>query len=216
MSMLVDLKLTGRNILIVGGGAVGGRKASKFLQESSNVTVASKDFASKLKKLSQEGKVRLVKVDVHSNADSVGQLLSNADIIVAATNDRRLNERIASRARELKAWVCAVDDPLNSDLCSPATANIGGIQIAIYTGGKSPAMAGILRRKIEKVISQEDVLQVELQGYARGIVKARIPDKELRKKVLHRIVRDKNVKSMLKRGLFEEAKILAKKIIEGC
>jgi len=215
--LLIDLKLAGKIVLIVGGGKLGERKARKFLQANSKVIVVSKDFTEDLKQLGQQGKVKLIEVDIRTeSSSSIGSLISNSDAVIAATNDRKLNERIAIEARKRKIFLCIVDNPSLSNFYLPAITCFGEIRIAISTGGRSPAMARILRKKLEEAITSEEALQVELQHYARKLVKARLLDKEIRQKFLYQIIQNSNIKHLLKEGNLEEAKALAKRILEHC
>lgn len=213
--MLIDLKLAGKAVLIVGGGNVGERKARKFLEIKSKVTVVSKGFTDGLKQLGQRGKVKLIEVDISAESSSfIGPLISNSDVVIAATNDQKLNEKIAIEARKRKIIVCVVDKPSISDFYLPATTRFGKIRIAISTGGRSPAMARILRKKLEEAITSEEILQVELQHYARKLAKAHILDKKTRRSFLYQIIQNSDIRHLLKEGNFEEAKTLAKQILE--
>jgi precorrin-2 dehydrogenase/sirohydrochlorin ferrochelatase len=212
--MLIDLKLAGKNVLIFGGGNIGEKKARKFSQANSKVTVVSKSFTDGLKQLSQRGKVKLVEAEADVNSPSTSSLISKSNLIIAATDNRKLNESIVKKTRKRGILVCAVDTPTISDFYLPAIAHVGKIRIAISTGGKSPAMARVLRKRVEELITNEDILQVTLQHYARKVARSRIPDKEARKNVLYQIIQDPNVKRLLKEGNLKEAKAVAKQIIE--
>lgn len=213
--MLIDLKLAGKTVLIFGGGNVGERKARKFLETNSKVTVVSKGFTDGLEQLNQQGKIKVIDVDISAESSSfIGSLISKSDVVIVATNDPKLNEEISVEARKRKILVCVVDTPLISDFYLPATTRFGKIRIAISTGGRSPAMARILRKKLDEVITGEDVLQVELQHYARKLAKTLILDKDTRRSFLYQIIHNSDIKHLLKEGNFEEAKALAKQILE--
>lgn len=213
--MLIDLKLTGKTVLIFGGGKIGEKKARKFSRANSTVIVVSKDFTDGLKRLSQQGKLKLVEAEVEVNSPSTTSLISKSDLVIVATGNPKLNEDIANEARKRGILVCAVDMPSISDFYLPAIAYVGEIRIAISTGGKSPAMARILRKRVEEVITKEDVLQVALQHYARNLAKSCIPDEKARRSVLYQIIQNPNVKRLLKESNLKEAETLAKQIIEN-
>ncbi|MGI0079031.1 MAG: hypothetical protein ACRECH_05355, partial [Nitrososphaerales archaeon] len=84
---------------------------------------------------------------------------------------------------------------------------------AVSTRGLSPAMAGLLRRKIESLIDKEEILQVRLQGEVRSEIKRSIKDPSQRKKLIYRLIRDKRIFSLLKSDRFEDAKHYALDII---
>ena len=97
----------------------------------------------------------------------------------------------------------------------PVISRVGEFHIAISTGGKSPAMSSLLRRRIEGIISEEDILMVRLQSNARKLAKAHIPNQRLRKRALCTIMGDRRIKRLLKTGKYQEAKNRAKRIIGG-
>lgn len=212
--MLIDFKLTGKTVLIFGGGKTGEKKAKKFSQANSTVIVVSKDFTDGLKRLSQQGKLKLVEAKLEIDSPSITSLISKSDLVIAATNDPTLNENFVNEARKRGILVCAVDMPSINDFNIPAIAHIGEIRIAISTGGKSPAMARILRKRVEEIITKEDVLQVELQHYARNLVKSHIPDEKARRDVLYKIIQNSSIKQLLKEDNLKEAEALAKQIVK--
>ncbi|MGB9854126.1 MAG: precorrin-2 dehydrogenase/sirohydrochlorin ferrochelatase family protein, partial [Candidatus Bathyarchaeales archaeon] len=96
----------------------------------------------------------------------------------------------------------------------PALAKIGEVKVAISTAGKSPAMAGILKRRIEKMITEEDMLQIKLQCHVRELLKKKIPDQKVRRRILYKILENKNVSRFLKEKKFDDALKEAVKIVE--
>ena len=212
--MLIDIDLRGRTVLIIGGGIVGERKAAKFRAAGAKVVVASKDFTERLKRLGSDNKLRLVCIDLAAVPQSIASLSSNADFVIAATNQPELNKRIAEEAKKQRTRVSVVDNPHLGDFTVPVISRIGEFHIAISTGGKSPAMSNLLRRRIEGIIHDEDILMVKLQFYARELAKAHIPNQQTRKRALYTILEDTRIKRLLENRKFQEAKNLAKRIIE--
>jgi precorrin-2 dehydrogenase/sirohydrochlorin ferrochelatase len=99
------------------------------------------------------------------------------------------------------------DEPEKGNFIVPSSFFIGDVQICIYTGGKSPLMAKELRKKIQKVIKTEDVLQLELQDFARNILKKLVEDQKTRKEYLYQILNDEEVKKFLEDGDLQGAKV---------
>ena len=99
----------------------------------------------------------------------------NLYMILAATNNKALNRRIADKGRQVGAFVYAADDLEYSDFSYMATINIEDMmQIGISTSGKSPIMARIIRLRAEKRLSGM------LKQDGQNIISATIP--EIRKK----------------------------------
>ena len=212
--MLIDVDLRGRTVLIVGGGTVGERKAAKFLAAGAKVVVASKTFTERFKHWSLGGKLRLVAADLEIAPEQIGSLTSNADFVIAATNKSSLNRRVAEEAKKQRTHVNVADNPGLGDFTMPNIARVGGFHIAISTGGKSPAMSNFLRRRIEGIIGKEDILMVRLQAYARKLAKAHILNQQSRNRALCMIIEDRRIRRLLKKGKFQEAKGLTKRIIK--
>ena len=124
-----------------------------------------------------------------------------------------MNIELSKQARKSKIPICVVDHPELCDFYFPATTDFGNLKIAVSTGGKSPAMASVLRERLEKSVTKEDVLQVELQDYARKILKSKISSSSQRKKILYEIMADSQISALIEEGQLEEAKKIAEDII---
>ena len=142
------LKLEGRTCLVVGAGSVGEPKIRSLLQAGADVRVAAPcDGCGKA------GGRRL------GFLRGIGETLSAEDLdgvflVIAATNSREVNEEIFREAQWRKILCNAVDDPEHCDFYYPAVVRRGQLQLAISTGGKSPALAQRLRRQLETQFSR--------------------------------------------------------------
>lgn len=212
--MIIDLKFDGKYVVIVGGGLESYRKTLSFLNAGSKVLVASMSFSSCIKKLYRMKKIDLLKAEIKDGRSFINGLNPKPNVLVAATNDQNLNAQLVKYAKEAGCMVYAIDNPLISDFIFPALAKIGEVRIAISTDGRSPAMAKVLRQRIEKMITQEDLLQIKLQNYVRPILKQRILNQKIRKKAIYKILKDNNIKRLLRDGKFNEAQEVAMKILE--
>ena len=129
---------------------------------------------------------------------------------MATTNDRQLNRKIIQKAKKMKCYVYASDDPEVSDFAHPSVINIEDtVQIAISTGGKSPAMTRKLKLQaekiIKKIIKKEDIYQIKLQQIARDKAKKTIPNQIERKKFLYSVLNDTKIKQLIKDEKLEKA-----------
>jgi precorrin-2 dehydrogenase/sirohydrochlorin ferrochelatase len=213
--LIIDFKFDGKHVVIVGGGTEAYKKTLSFLDAGSKILVASRTFTSGIKKLHQEKKINLLKANIKNGETFFNQLNPKPDLLAVATNDQKLNVQLSKRARLAGCMVYVADNPSISDFILPAVAKIGEVRIAMSTGGKSPAMAKLLRQRVERLITQEDLLQIKLQNYMRAILKQQISDQKLRKKILYKILKDEHVKKLLKTGKLDEAQRVARNIMEG-
>jgi precorrin-2 dehydrogenase/sirohydrochlorin ferrochelatase len=213
--LIIDFKFDGKYVVIVGGGTEAYKKTLSFLDAGSKILVASRTFTSGIKKLHQEKKINLLKTDIKNGETFFNQLNPKPDLLAVATNDQKLNVQLSKRARSAGCMVYVADNPSISDFILPAVAKIGEVRIAMSTGGKSPAMAKVLRQRVERLITQEDLLQIKLQNYMRAILKQQIPDQKLRKKILYKILKDEHVKKLLKASKLDKAQRIARTIMES-
>ncbi len=211
--MLMDFKLDGKTVLVVGGGLEGYRKTQSFVDSGAKITVVSLDFSDGIKLLAKEEKVTLQKAEVHNAETFLDGLSVKPDVFLAVTNNTELNAELVKAAKKAGCIVYSVDNPALSDFILPAVAKIGDVKIAVSTSGKSPAMARELRQRIEKIITPEDLLQIELQAYVRGVLKSRVNNQKERSRLLDEILNNVDIKQALRETKLCEAKEMAHKLI---
>jgi len=215
MKLILDFNFEGKYVVIVGGGAEGYRKILSFLDAGSKILVVSRKFLVDIHTLHQLKKIDLLKRDIRDAEAFVNSLGHSPDVLIAVTNNQDLNFRLVKHAKAAGYMVYCVDNPAISDFMFPALAKIGDVKIAVSTSGKSPSMARVLRQRIEKMITKEDLLQIKLQDSIRPILKQQISDQKIRKIVLCEILEDAHIKKLLRKGKFEDAKNLALDITES-
>ena len=142
----IFLNIRNRPCLVVGGGDVAERKVGLLLDAGGQVTVVSPELCENLQELADLGNIQFRQKSFQP-ADLEGMV-----IIIAATDDRKVNEEISRLANARSIPVNVVDNP---DLCSfimPSMIDRSPVQIAISTGGSSPVLARTLRAKLETMI----------------------------------------------------------------
>ena len=200
------LNLENKKIVIFGGGSVGERKA-KLFSEHADTIVVSKTFTDELIRLEEKGVVELKR----DNLKEFDEYIKEAFIVIPATSDKDLNEKIAKKARDLGKLVNLVDGM--GDVVVPSVISKGDILISISTLGKSPAMCKYLRKQIEGEISEVHLAMVRLQDEIRKILKEKIDDQKIREKIIWNILEDETIwKDLLESGDKTYSEIL--KLIE--
>ncbi|MCZ6648384.1 MAG: bifunctional precorrin-2 dehydrogenase/sirohydrochlorin ferrochelatase [Thaumarchaeota archaeon] len=213
--MLIDILLSGKNVAIFGGGKEATFKVQKILDDIPSVTVVSRAFSSEILDISRkESGVSLVEFDLNSDLARLVNLIPRPDIAIIATDDTKLNRKLNDFTRGLGAMVCVVDTPELCDFAMPAIAKFGeSVRVGISTRGNSPAMASVIRKKIEATITEMDLLQIRLQEHVRKIGKDHIANFEDRKKALYDVIENKEVNSLLEKNQYDDAKRIAEAII---
>ncbi|MDY6964902.1 MAG: bifunctional precorrin-2 dehydrogenase/sirohydrochlorin ferrochelatase [Halobacteriota archaeon] len=180
------LNLEDRKVVIFGGGSVGERKAELFSKHADTVVV-SREFTDAITALGEAGTVELIRDDL----TEFDQYIEESFIVIPATSDKDLNDKIAKRARDCGKLVDIVDGL--GDVVVPSIISKGDILISISTLGKSPAMCKFIRRQMEDEITDAHASMVRLQDEVRKILKERIGDQKIREKILWDILEDEEV-----------------------
>jgi len=216
--LIVDLNVSQKKAIVIGGGTEGLRKVHGLLDQECDITVITSRLNMELKKMSKDGKLKLIKKRIKDA--SILDEFRNIFLILAATDDRQLNRKLVEKGRSMGAFAYAADDPTISDFSYTSLVNIEGlIQVAISTSGKSPIMARKIRIKIEsmlrKTINDSDISNIILQEYARKRAKQEIDTVKERKQFLYSLIKDKNIQYLLRSNKLEEAKMTALHILKN-
>lgn len=176
----VNLNLDNMEIIIVGGGNVALRKCMNFLDFGKSVTVLAPDFDSRFLELGN--KVDLIN-DIFKE-----EYIDKFDIVVAATDDKEVNEEIACICRKKSKLINVVDSRDLSDFTVSSYVKRGDLLIGISTGGKNPALSAKIRRDLEEIYDESFAEYVDLLGELREKIIKKYEDKIERKKVLKALV----------------------------
>ncbi|MDN5347786.1 MAG: precorrin-2 dehydrogenase [Clostridia bacterium] len=197
----IFIKLEGQECLVVGGGKVAERKTKSLLEAGAAVTLVSPRLTAGLWNLVEAGLLAWQQRP-YREEDLEGKML-----VFAATNDRETNARVARDCRRRGLLVNVSDDEKNSNFFVPAVARRGQLQIAVSTGGQSPALARYLRRRLEKEIGPEWQSFNDFLGEIRQEIKKRFPDDQKQREAVFRLlVQDTELFRFIAAGDKESAK----------
>jgi precorrin-2 dehydrogenase len=160
------LDLRGRRCLVVGGGEIGERKARALLQCGARVTVVSPAVTRGLAALAAVGRV------VDRRRTFRRSDLRGCALVVAATGDPSVDAAVAALGRRARVLVNVVDRPELCDFILPSVLQRGELQIAVSTGGRSPALAREIRRRLEALFGPEYAELIARTGEARRTARA--------------------------------------------
>ena len=197
------LNTSNLNVFILGTGEVATRRANKFLDHGANVKLAGSNLSEELEH----------KGAVLCSTDDVDELVDWSDLVVVASGDEELCDYVSGIAQD--KLINRADFPYKGDIIVPTSFNIGEIEISIFTNGKSPLMARQLRKKIQSIITEEDILEIELQAYARSKLKDVVENQKERRAYLYRIFEDEKINELIGKGEIDEAKNYIDNLIRG-
>jgi precorrin-2 dehydrogenase/sirohydrochlorin ferrochelatase len=186
------LKLVGRRCLVVGAGAIAEEKIESLLRASAKIQVVAPDATDRVQRWARARKIRWQRRTFRASD------LAGAFLVVAATSSSTLHAKIFKQARRRGVLCNTVDDLAHCDFYYGAVVRRGELQIAISTGGHSPALAQRLRKKLEKEIGAEYERWVTKLGVARKRLFAKSISPTRRKELLHALASEVSFEKFLR------------------
>jgi precorrin-2 dehydrogenase / sirohydrochlorin ferrochelatase len=166
----IDAKLSGRQVIVIGGGAVGQRKARKVLLAGAVVTVIDPVAAP------FDGVQWISRC--YEKTDIVGAFL------IFACAPPHVNDQIVEDSQKLGIWVCDASQPERGDFTLPASGQVGGVSVSVSTGGAAPNLAVQLRDEILAALDPAAVALVNVLEKLRPEILTSSTDEAERKKLL--------------------------------
>lgn len=215
--MIVNLNLQGKVVIVIGGGNEALKRIKSLLKEKCQIIVISSTINNQIKNLIKNKKIKFKKQKIQ---DTSILSIYKPDIVITTTNNKKLNQKIINDAKSKKITAYSSDNSELSDFSNPAIIDFDNlIQIAIFTGGKSPAMAKKLRMESEKIfkklITKEEIGQIKIQSIVREIAKNKIATQNERKNYLNNIMNNKEIKQLIKEGQLKKAENQARTILRN-
>ncbi len=151
------------NVLVVGAGPVGARKAAALADAGALVRVVATQVGAALdRRRCAEVCERPFEPDD----------LDGVRLVITATGDPVVDAAVSAVARAQGIWVNAADQPVDCDFILPAIARAGRVSVAVSTDGASPALAKALRDRFATVLTGEVAALAEELAAARAAVRA--------------------------------------------
>ena len=138
------IETTGKKCLIVGGGKVASRKLIPILKAKMKVTLISPEVIEEIELNFQKNKnLKIIKRKFEPE-DIEGQFL-----IIAATNEKTTNQRIAKLSKDNNILVNMAEDSLSGNTLIPSVVDRDPIKIAVSSGAASPILTRLVKTKLE-------------------------------------------------------------------
>lgn len=202
--IMVDL--TEKEVLVVGGGPVAGRKIKTLLEYGAVVNVVSKELSPEIKDFIDGGRARYLGEEFSL------VFLKDKFLVIAATDDEELNHRISRAAEEKGMLVNAVDQPADCNFIVPSIIKKGDLIVAVSTSGRSPAFAKKIRKQLTEYFGDEYELFLRLMGKIRNEVLASGSDQKENSRIFHMVV-DSGLFEAIKTGEFNNAAVILSEIL---
>jgi precorrin-2 dehydrogenase len=175
----IFLKLEGHKVLVVGGGLIAQQKIEAVLRSATDVTVIAPQVTPRIRLWAHQARLRHIALPYRPG------MAEGYFLVIAATDSEELNRAVYQEARQSGALSNAVDDPGYCDFYAPAVVSRGEFQVAISTGGNSPALARNVRQELERKFGPEYEPWTAWLGRMRQAIRNLLPRSERRTELLH-------------------------------
>jgi uroporphyrin-III C-methyltransferase/precorrin-2 dehydrogenase/sirohydrochlorin ferrochelatase len=142
------LKLSGREVLVVGGGPVATAKVGALLGTGARILVVAPELRPELETLAASGKI-----SIERRCFLASDL--RAVWLVVAAAPPEVNRVVAAEAESRRLYVLAVDDPSAASAYGAGTLRRGGVTVAVSTDGRAPALAGLVREGLDAILPDD-------------------------------------------------------------
>ena len=160
------IETTGKKCLIVGGGKVASRKLIPILKAKMKVTLISPEVIEEIELNFQKNKnLKIIKRKFEPE-DIEGQFL-----IIAATNEKTTNQKIAKLSKDNNILVNMAEDSLSGNTLIPSVVDRDPIKIAVSSGAASPILTRLVKTKLETVIPYSFSKLADIMMEYRDVVK---------------------------------------------
>ncbi|MFG2003561.1 uroporphyrinogen-III C-methyltransferase [Spirillospora sp. NPDC048911] len=134
---LLGLRLSGRRVLVVGGGRVAQRRVPALLAAGAEVVLVAPEVTPSLEGLIDDGRVTWLQRQ-YERGDCAG-----AWLVQAVSDDGKVNSAVAAEAENARIWCVRADDADASAAWTPASGQVGETTVGVLAGGDPRRAAGI-------------------------------------------------------------------------
>ncbi len=218
MRVPLFIEFSGKNVLVIGGGQVGTKRAKKFAEAGANVVVISKEFTKELEELQSIGKVKLVKMDLTNPSDisNLHNWIIWADLVIYTIPDDSLAFLIKSLCTTYRKLFNDATSVERTDVVIPMEGKVDGIRIAVTTEGKSSVLARVIVNELSRYIDNNLELKNLAEAWfkVKEYLKSNIKDRRLRMVIYYELSNDEKFNEIAKKSPDEAVNYAYSKIKE--
>ena len=198
----LNVDLSGRSLILVGGGKVAERKVRGILSAGTETSICV--IAPKITMVLQEHAAagRLC----WKQANYADGMLEGAFLVYAATDLREVNAAVAAEAKRRGIPVNVIDDPAASTFQVPASIRRGELILSVSTAGGSPALSRAIRMELEEMYPPAFGMWLERVSCLRVELQECISSSSARTRFWHTALRP-DILTMVRHGAMEKAEV---------
>ncbi len=188
MSYPIMVDITNKQVVVVGGGKVAERKIRGLQEANANVIVVAPEVTEYIQQLANGGAL-VWRKKYFSPGD-----LEDAFLIIAATNNREVNEAVAQAAQPYQL-INVVDAPTQSNFYVPSIVRRGKLTIAVSTEGASPTLAKKICQEIDEMYDEDYGNYIDFLYECRQYILRNVSDSDKKQQLLQAITGEEFRKS---------------------
>lgn len=188
----------GLHIMVFGGGTVALRKCKYF--EGAHIKVISETVSPEIEKIAES----VIKTKI---PDDIKSFIDAAEIVIAATDNRELNDRIRDAALYMGMYVNSAHG--GGNILIPSILIRDRYVVAVSSEGRVPAFPPYLTKELDKFLDEKYDRMLDLLIEMRSLSKERIPSQHERSNFLSVILHDEKILEMISVGKMSDAKARA-------
>jgi len=195
----VNLALENKKCVVIGAGLVAFRKAKRLLEYGAAVSIIGEEIVPQLRRLFEKRKV------IFKNKRAVLKDLEGAFLVVAATDNRKLNAHVSAYCLKKNILVNVVDSPKECNFILPSVLRRGSLTISVATDGASPALAKKIRQDIQQRFGFEYAVLLRLMRRIRPEALKKIKNPRIRNLLFKKIFQPE-ILNLLKKNKEQQAR----------
>ena len=172
--IMVDL--CGKRVLIVGGGETAARKAAQLQDCGAEIIVVAKELKAAFPKEASIIVRSFQSSDIEDND-------SDIFLVIAATDDREVNQEVSGLSKKYRIPVNVVDDEPLCSFTFPAVLRDRDVVVSVSSGGKSPLVTQYVKNKIGEALPEHIGEINDEMGKLRKRIRASVPGQKERKQI---------------------------------
>ncbi|CAL9370846.1 uroporphyrinogen-III C-methyltransferase [Streptomyces sp. enrichment culture] len=133
----VGLRLSGRRVVVIGGGQVAQRRLPALIAAGADITLVSPSATASVEAMAEAGEIRWERRR-YEDGD-----IADAWYALIATTDAEANARASAEAERTKTWCVRADDAEAATAWTPATGRIEGVTVAVLSGNDPRRSAAV-------------------------------------------------------------------------
>ena len=155
------VNIENKEVLIIGGGKIGGRKAQTLREYGRNITVYSEKVTEET--ILADENIKVVNKNVSHDKAEIKELVKKYFLVVAATDDTKLNDRISHVCMSENILVNNVSSKTEMNAMFTAVVKNDEFQIGIGSYGKSCRRSKALKGKVQEIIDEISKTEKEVE-----------------------------------------------------